>query len=64
MGVLLNSNKIKERIEERAPLSDIKAIIDSSWLLDLPYSFLCNKQSDDTDESLCFIHKIFAQSIE
>ena len=58
MGVLLNANRLKQRLEVEAPQAHVKAILDSSWQLDLPYAYLC------ADNSSCFIHKIFNASIE
>ena len=71
MGVLLNANKIKDKLEIRAPNAQLKLVIDSSWQLDLPYSFLCNKNSkindkeqDINEDDGCIIHKMFKSSIQ
>ena len=70
MGVLLNANGLMQTIGEKAPQARVKAILDSSWQLDLPYAHLCssNKSSNetifaDTDET-CIINKIFNKSLE
>ena len=67
--MLMNANKLKEKLEIAAPNARIKAIIDSSWLLDLPYSFLCNTGSSKNDNNEdeytdCIIHKMFHSLIE
>lgn len=60
IGVLMNVNRISQRIAHSAPQLRLKAIVDSSWQLELPYSFLCdNLHSDD-----CLISKIFLNSIK
>jgi hypothetical protein len=71
MGVLLNANKIKDKLEVKAPNAQLKRIIDSSWQLDLPYSFLCNKNAKINDKyqeinenDNCIIHKMLKSSIE
>ena len=59
MGVLLNANKLKQKLDVEAPQAMVKAILDSSWQLDLPYAYLCN-----THDSSCIINRIFNSSIE
>jgi len=62
IGVLLNVNGIKEKLSNLAPKAELKAIIDSSWLIDLPYSFLCNDTDNNTTD--CIVHQMFLRSIE
>ena len=50
MGVLLNADKIKDMLQLKAPKSKLKAIVDSYWMLELPYSYLC-----DPNDSDCFV---------
>ena len=59
IGVLLNSNKIESTLSKRVPKTKMKLILDSSWLIDLPYSYLCNDLYDDE----CIVKKILTDSI-
>lgn len=59
IGVLLNANRLKSRISRDVPNARLKAVIDSSWLFDLPYSFLCNNFPNDQ----CFTDEIFSNSL-
>lgn len=61
LGVLMNANKLKLKFLSQAPELEFKVIIDSSWLLELPYSFL-SKQENDNQNNL--INKIFLNSIK
>ena len=61
IGVLLNVDKVQEKINENAPNSTLKAIIDSSWILELPYMSACKKIFK---ERFCSISKMFSQTIE
>ena len=72
MGVLLDANSLMQTIGEKAPQARVKAILDSSWQLDLPYAHLCSSSSSkssnetifaDTNET-CIINKIFNRSLE
>lgn len=60
IGLILNLNKIKEKLEVNARNAKIKAILDSSWFIDLPYSYLCNNNLNDDN---CLIRKILTDSI-
>ena len=60
IGVLMNANRIRARLSHEAPHAQLKAVVDSAWLLELPYSFLCNHLP--TDE--CFMNKLFSNSIK
>ena len=60
----MNANKLKEKLEVVVPNAQIKAIVDSSWLLDLPYSFLCNMNKNNENENDCIIHKMFQNLID
>lgn len=60
IGVILNSNKIKSKLDKEAPNAELKAIIDSTWLIDLPYSYLCNNNNEED----CLIKKILNDSIK
>ena len=57
LGVLLNANRLELKLALEAPHASVKAVIDSSWQLDLPYSYLCsettssNSVDDATDGS-------------
>lgn len=57
IGLLMNINKIKEKFQINAPEVKLKVLIDSSWQLDMPYSYLC-KEND------CPMDRIFMNSIE
>jgi hypothetical protein len=59
IGVLMNANRIQQRLAREAPGLKLKAVIDSSWLLELPYSFLCDNLSNQD----CLISRIFLNSI-
>jgi hypothetical protein len=38
LGLLLNSNRIKIKLEAEAPRARLKSVVDSAWLLDMPLS--------------------------
>jgi hypothetical protein len=44
LGLLLNSNRIKAKLEKEAPRAKLKSIVDSAWLLDMPTLFLQNQR--------------------
>ena len=56
LGVLLNANRLELKLALEAPHASVKAVVDSSWQLDLPYSYLCSEITssnsvDDATES-------------
>ncbi|CAF0719552.1 unnamed protein product [Brachionus calyciflorus] len=57
IGVLMNANRIKQKFDLKAPQTKLKVIIDSSWQLDLPYSYLCNQNE-------CPMNRVFKNSIK
>ena len=59
IGIMLNSHKIELKLRKNVPHAKVKLILDSAWLLDLPYSYLCNNL-DDND---CLIKRIMIDSI-
>lgn len=63
IGTILNANRIQAKIKAVAPNVQLKVIIDSSWLLELPYSYLCN-YLEDKNSGDCIINQIFMNSIK
>jgi hypothetical protein len=65
---MLNGNSIKKKLNNASPNTEIKTIIDSAWLLDLPYLYLCSDpsllQSDVVNEENCIINKIFLKALQ
>ena len=63
IGTLLNANRLNDKLSVIAPNSKLKAIIDSSWLTDLPNSYLCN-YLDSNEKNSCILNQIFLNTIE
>lgn len=59
IGLMLNADRIKQRLEQSVPRAELKCVIDSAWILDYPYSFLC--QPNDND---CIISKYLKNAIK
>ena len=62
IGIALNVNKIQQQLNKEAPNVQLKAVIDSSWMLDLPYSYLCSTNNQENKD--CLIRKILSDSIQ
>jgi hypothetical protein len=60
VGLLMNSNRIQKKLTKKAPNSVVKSIVDSSWLLDLPFSYLCH---DPEDSNECILNRLFSDAI-
>jgi hypothetical protein len=64
IGAILNANRLHTKIKTVAPNVQFKVVLDSSWLLELPYSYLCNYLEDNNSSDDCIINKIFMNSIK
>lgn len=63
IGTLLNAGGLKQKVAQMAPNAVFKVVIDSAWLLELPYSYLCHRRNGKT-ESKCIIDQIFENAIK
>ncbi|RNA27451.1 palmitoleoyl- carboxylesterase NOTUM [Brachionus plicatilis] len=57
IGVLMNAERIQKMFSLHAPKTKLKLVIDSSWQLDLPYSYLCTGNE-------CLMKKFFDNAIK
>lgn len=57
VGALMNANRIEKMLSLNAPNAKFKLVIDSSWQLDLPYSYLCS-------DSKCLVNQYFNNAIK
>lgn len=60
IGLLLNANRIQARLAREIPQAQLKAVVDSAWLLNLPYSFLCDSLPADK----CSMNSLFSDSLK
>jgi hypothetical protein len=62
LGLLLNSNRLKAKLEKEAPQAKLKSIVDSAWLLDMLPVFLQN-QGVQPSQMSGFIRMFFDKTI-
>jgi hypothetical protein len=60
-GLLMNIDSINDKIRSKAPQAQVKAILDSAWIIDLPNYSCTNKE---LKEDNCLISRLFRQAYE
>lgn len=60
-GLLMNIDSIHDKIKSKAPQAQVKALLDSAWIIDLPNYSCTNKE---LKEDSCLISRLFRQAYE
>jgi hypothetical protein len=57
----MNVDEVQQKLEVKAPNATFKAIIDSSWILDIPYMSACKGILNDEE---CPVSNLILQTLK